>query len=263
MFHLNTNGNLMYYTIDEFEKTGLVKHCFTTRRGGVSKGEYESMNLRMNCDDTKENILNNYKIICDEINVNFNDLVLSKQVHDVKIEAVGKTDCGNGITKPQKFESADALVTNESGVPIVVFGADCVPVFFLDTSAHAIGLAHSGWRGTVNCIAEKTVEKMQSLYGSKPENIIAAIGPSIRACHYEVDDDLAEVFKNKFGDSVLEKHEKYHVNMQKAIEIQLQSRGVKNITDSDVCTYCMHDLLFSHRYTCGRRGVMAAIMELK
>ena len=265
MFKLNTRGNLKYYTIDEFEKTGLVKHCFTTRCGGVSKNEYKSLNLRMNCDDKPENILKNYKIICDEINVDFKNLVFSNQVHDDKIYVVGKNDCGNGITKPQRFESCDALITNEPGVPLTVFGADCVPLYFLDTERRVIALAHSGWKGTVLRIGEKVIRTMVESFLSKPENILVAIGPSIGVCHFEVGDEVADVFRDNFGDTVLEKHEKYHVNMQKAISLQLKACGIpeKNIINSRICTYCNSDLLFSHRKTKGRRGVMAAIMEIK
>lgn len=265
MFSLKTNGDLQYYTIDEFEETGLVRHCFTTRNGGVSENEYRSLNLRMNCDDKKENILKNYKIICDEINVNFEDLVFSKQVHSDTIYVAGKTDRGNGITKPQKLDDADALITAECGVPLAVFSADCVPLYFLDTENRVIALAHSGWKGTVARIGEKTVRKMINEFSSKPENILTAIGPSIGVCHFEVGDEVAEIFRDEFGDSVLEKYEKYHVNMQKAIELQFKKCGIpdKNIVNADICTYCNSDLLFSHRKTNGRRGVMAAIMELK
>lgn len=265
MFRLKTNGNLQYYVIDEFENTGLVKHCFSTRNGGVSENEFKSLNLRMDCGDKRENILQNYKIICDEINVNFEDLVFSKQVHDDKIYIADKSDCGNGITKPQKLESADCLITQEVGVPLAVFGADCVPLYFLDTKNRVIALAHSGWKGTVLRIAEKTIRTMTETFSSKPENILTAIGPSIRSCHYEVGDEVSEVFLKEFGESVLEKHEKYHVNMQKAIMLQFKNMGIleKNIIDSGICTYCNSDLLFSHRKTNGKRGVMAAIMEIK
>lgn len=264
MFRLNTNGNLQYYTIDEFEKTGLVKHCFTTRKGGVSENEYKSLNLRMNCDDKPENILSNYQIICDELNVNYKNLVFSKQVHDDKIYIVDEKDCGNGITKPQKFESCDALITAMCGVPLAVFGADCVPLYFLDVENRVIGLAHSGWKGTVLRIGEKVIKAMQENFSSKPENILAAIGPSIGVCHFEVGDEVSDIFRENFGDSVLEKHKKFHVNMQKAIEIQFKECGIpdENIVNSGICTYCNSDLLFSHRKTNGKRGVMAAIMEL-
>ena len=218
MFTLNTSGNLQYYTIDEFESTGLTKHCFSTRNGGVSENEFRSLNLRMNSDDKKENILQNYKIICDEIGINFEDLVFSNQVHDDKIYIVDKKDCGNGIIKPQKFESADGLITCEAGVPLAVFGADCVPVYFLDTKNGVIALAHSGWKGTVLRISEKTVRKMMKEFSSNPEDILIGIGPSIGVCHFEVGDEIADIFKCEFGDSVLEKHKKYHVNLQKAVK---------------------------------------------
>lgn len=265
MFSLKENGELKYYIIDEFEKTGLVKHCFTTRCGGVSENEYKSLNLRMNCDDKKENILKNYKIICDEIDVNFENLVFSNQVHCDTIYTVGKEDMGNGITKPQKFDGADGLITNVPGVPLIVFAADCVPVFFLDKKRRVIALVHSGWKGTVAGISEKCVKKMQAEFGSEPEDILAAIGPSIGVCHFEVGDEVAEVFREKFGESVLEKHEKYHVNMQKAIENGLVQNGIlpENIINANICTYCNSDLLFSHRKTNGKRGVLAAIMELQ
>ncbi len=263
MFRLVTSGNLSYYVIDEFEETGLVKHCFTTRRGGVSKNEFESMNLRLNCGDSQENIIKNYRIICDEIGVNFHDLVFSKQTHSDTIYMAEKKHCGTGFEKPAMWDSCDGLITNQRAVPIIVFSADCVPVFLLDTENRAIGLVHSGWRGTVSRISQKAVEKMREAFGTKPENVIAAIGPSIRVCHFEVGDEVAEEFRKEFGDGVLEKREKYHVNMQKAIELQLKSIGTGRVIDSGICTYCQSGLLFSHRKTQGKRGVMGAIMELK
>ena len=264
MFTLNSKGDLKYYTIDEFEKTELVKHGFSTRCGGVSKNEYKSMNLRMNCDDSLENILKNYEIFSSEIGVNFENLVFSNQVHCDTIKSVVKEDMGNGITKPQKWDGADGLITNEPGVPLCIFSADCVPVFFLDPKKKVIALVHSGWKGTALKISAKCVEKMAEEYGSCPRDILAGIGPSIGVCHFEVGDEVADVFRDTFGDRVLEKHEKWHVNMQKAIEISLLEKGIltNNIINAEVCTYCNSELLFSHRKTNGKRGVMAGIMEL-
>ena len=158
MFNLKTSGKLQYYTIDEFEGTGLVKHCFSTKNGGVSENEFKSMNLRINSEDKRENILQNYKIICGEIGINFEDLVFSNQVHDDKIYIVGKADCGNGIVKPQKFESADALMTNEAGVPLAVFGADCVPIYFLDTKKRS---RHTPAPRDCDCYCAKTAAQTQ------------------------------------------------------------------------------------------------------
>ena len=265
MFRLIAHGNLKYFQIDEFSNTGLVKHCFSTKKGGISKGEFESMNLRFNCDDSQENVIENFRILCNDIGVDYRKLVLSKQVHEDNIFTAEKGDCGNGIVKPQNLTSADALITGESGVPLAVFSADCVPVFFLDKRNRVIALAHSGWKGTVKRISQKTVEKMRNDFHSHPEDIIAAIGPSIGVCHFEVGEDVADIFRAEFGDSVIEKHKKYHVNMQKAISQQLSESGItdKNIICSDICTFCNSDLFFSHRKTKGRRGVMAAVIELK
>lgn len=264
MFHLIDNNGLKYYKIDAFEKTGLVRHCFTTRMGGVSSNEFSSMNLRMNCDVDKNNVKKNFQIICDEIGVNFENLVFSNQVHDDIIYDVEEEDKGNGITKPNKLVSADGLVCAKSGIPLVTFYADCVPLFFLDPERKVIALSHSGWRGTVKNIAAKTVEKMVEDYSSKPSDILAAIGPSIGVCHFEVSSEVAEIFQNTDGGVAVKNNEKFYVNLQKTIENQLISCGIeeKNLTVANICTYCNSDLLFSHRKTNGKRGSLAAIMEL-
>ncbi|MDY3927907.1 MAG: peptidoglycan editing factor PgeF [Clostridia bacterium] len=264
MFRLVNKNNLSYYVIDSFEETGLVKHCFTTREGGVSRDEFSSLNLRFNCDDKRENVLKNYKIICDAIGVDYKNLVISKQVHEDNICRVTSADCGNGITKENRFTSADGLICSEPGVPIATLYADCVPLYFLDVKNRIIAESHSGWKGTVKNISSKTVEKMVNDYNSKPENILAAIGPSIGECHFEVGDEVAEEFLRLPYGSVKKYGEKYHVNLQETIEKQLLSAGIskKNLTVAGICTYCSSDLLFSHRKTKGKRGNMAAIMEL-
>lgn len=264
MFRLIKNGKLMYYKIDSFEETGLVRHCFTTRMGGVSKNEYSELNLRTNCDDDINNVINNFKIICDEIGIDYKKLVFSKQIHEDKIHKATMDDLGNGIIKPNKLENADALICGEAGIPLVTFYADCVPLFFLDKKERVIALSHSGWKGTVKNIAAKTIAKMTSEYNSKKENILCAIGPSIGECHFEVGDDVAEIFSaTDFG--VVKKYgDKYHVNLQQTIINQLKNCGIDsdNITNADICTYCNSDILFSHRKTAGKRGNLAAIMEL-
>lgn len=265
MFKLNRKNGVAYYTIPSFEATGLVKHGFSTREGGVSGGCYSSMNLRFNCDDSHENVLENYKIMANTLGMDYEKIVLSKQVHEDNIHTVTNCDAGNGIMFENKFKSADGLITDIKGIPLVTLYADCVPVFFLDKNIGVAALSHSGWRGTVKRIAEKTVEKMKKDYGSKPENILAAIGPSIQLCHFEVGDDVAEIFIKEFGDkTVLKYGERYHVSMQKAIFMQLTETGIpeENIDDCGICTYCNSELLFSHRKTNGKRGNLGAFIEL-
>lgn len=264
MFVLNKKGDFEYYTISSFEETGLVKHGFTTRRGGVSKGCYESMNLRFNCDDSRENVLENFKRASEGFDMEYEKLILSKQVHETNIHTASAADFGNGISKENRFKSVDALITDEPGVPIVTLFADCVPVFFLDKKKRVIALAHSGWRGTVGRISQKTIQKMKRDYGSCSEDIMTAIGPSIREECFEVGDDVAQIFMNEFGDECVVRYgERYHVNMQKAIKKQLCEEGITQVDDSRICTCCNSDFLFSHRKTDGKRGNMGAFMELK
>lgn len=263
MFKLNQKGDFFYYTIPSFEETGLVKHGFTTRAGGVSSGCYKSLNLRFHCEDKRENVLENFRIAAEMFGMEFDRLILSKQVHEDVIQDVSSADFGNGIAKENKFTSADALITDEAGVPIVTLFADCVPLFFLDRKKRVIALAHSGWRGTVKRIGQKTVEKMKRDYGCRSEDIIAAIGPSMQEDHFEVGDDVAQIFMSEFGeDTAVLYGERYHVNMQRAILKQLNEAGVKNIDNCGICTCCNSDFLFSHRQTNGRRGNMGAFMEL-
>lgn len=263
MFQKNQKGSFVYYTIPSFAETGLVRHGFTTRRGGVSSGCYESLNLRFHCEDTKENVLENFRLAAEGLEMDFERLVLSKQVHEDVVHTVTEADLGNGITRENRFTSADALITDQKHIPIVTLFADCVPLFFLDRRQGVIALAHSGWKGTVKRIGQKTVQKMKSEYGSRPEDILAAIGPSIQVCHFEVGDDVAEQFIREFGEETAVKYgDRYHVDMQKAILLQLQEEGIRQVDDCGICTYCNSDLLFSHRKTNGRRGNMGAFMEL-
>lgn len=263
MFILNQNKNLKYLTVEEFSKTGCVKHCFSTRCGGVSTGDYESMNLRFNASDLKENVLKNFEIISDAAGIDHTKLILTKQVHEDIIKAVGSEFLGNGIVFENRFDSADGLICNESGVPITVFGADCLPIIFLDPKKRVIATAHSGWKGTLKKIAQKCAYKMITDYNSNPEDIIAAIGPSVRVENYEVNDELAAVFKREFGMcAVTEFSGKPHIDMQRCVMIQLQEIGVGTIVDSMFCTYDNPDLFFSHRRTGDRRGVMVGMIEL-
>ncbi|MDD6762035.1 MAG: peptidoglycan editing factor PgeF [Clostridiales bacterium] len=266
MFKLNHKGAVAYYTISSFEETGLVNHCISTREGGVSGGCYSSMNLRFNCDDAKENVLENFRRIADAAGMESDRLVLPKQVHEDNIHTIEDSDIGNGIVFENKFVSADGLITDKKGAGLVTLYADCVPLMFLDRRRAVIATSHSGWKGTVKCIGAKTVRKMMSDYGSRPEDILCAIGPSIQVDHFEVGDDVAQIFIDKFGsDTAVRYGDRYHVDMQRAIIKQLTGAGIpaENIDNCGICTYCKSELLFSHRKTNGRRGNFGAFIELR
>lgn len=267
---LNNIDTVPYLTYNSLSEINFINHAFTTRLGGVSTGEFTSMNMAFNRGDNPDSVTENYKRFCKSAGFDYESLVASAQDHHTVVRAVTSVEKGIGIYKPRDMESVDALITNEKGVTLVTYYADCTPLFFVDTKNKAIGLAHAGWRGTVGRIGEKVVEKMTELYGTNPADIKAAIGPTISVCCYEVDYPCAEHFLNladldssKF---VFEKgNGKYMVDLLETNRQILTASGVKNenITVSDVCTNCNSDLLWSHRATKGHRGTMSAFMCIK
>ena len=267
---LNTNGVTPYLTYNSLSKIDFITHAFSIRLGGVSDGEFASMNLAFNRGDSEENVIENYKLICKSAGFEFESLVASAQDHNTFVRAVSSEDKGVGIYKPRDIQSVDALITNEKGVTLVTYYADCTPLFFVDTEKKAIGLAHAGWRGTVGRIGKKVIEKMTLLYGTEPSNLVCAIGPAISKCCYEVDKPCAENFLALDGletDKFVYKksNEKYIVDLLEANRQILVASGVKseNIIVSDLCTACNSDLLWSHRATKGHRGTMSAFMCIK
>ncbi|TCT16987.1 hypothetical protein EDC18_101283 [Natranaerovirga pectinivora] len=263
--------DLLYVTFPAFDKTGLVAHCFTTKLGGVSEGYFSTLNLGFNRGDANNNVEQNYKLVCDAIDIDYNKLVFSHQVHEDKIYVVSSSDAGKGGIHGTDIKNMDALITNAINIPLVTLYADCVPIFLLDPVKKAIGIAHAGWRGTVKHIGKKTVQKMIETYQSNPKDILAGIAPSIGFCCFEVSEDVAEEFKKKFTkeqckEIIEEKsNNKYMVDLWKANKFTLLEAGLEedNITVTDLCTKCNSDIFFSHRATDGKRGSLAAIMALQ
>ncbi|WP_026895678.1 peptidoglycan editing factor PgeF [Clostridiisalibacter paucivorans] len=257
--------NLTYFTIPSFDETNIVKVFFTTRRKGVSKGYYSSLNLGLNTEDTYENINENYNILCNTLKFKKDSLIFSDQVHSDKIYIVDKKSDKDNI------KDIDGLITNKKGVTLVTFYADCVPLFFLDKKNEVIALAHAGWRGTVKKIGKKVIEKMVEVYNTDPCDCLIGIGPSIGGCCFEVDEPVVEEFKkgfkdiSKFIDKVNDKGYKYTIDLWKINELVLIEAGVpkENITISNICTKCNSELFFSYRGDNGQTGRMAAIMCLR
>jgi purine-nucleoside/S-methyl-5'-thioadenosine phosphorylase / adenosine deaminase len=266
---LNREAKAPYLTFPVLSKIPYIRHGFSTRLGGVSKGFLSSMNLDFSRED-RSNVVKNYQLICESIGLNKNDLVLSQQVHDTKIRVVSSADKGKGIIKERDYKGIDGLITNVTGIPLATFYADCVPLYFVDTKNQAIGLSHSGWRGTVNRMGEVTLKAMNDNFGTSTEDVIALIGPSICQDCYEVSKDVADAFYGNFRkeqwDEILFKKEdgKYQLDLWKANYHIFLDSGVKseNIHISKVCTSCNKELLFSHRATNGERGSLGAFLML-
>lgn len=258
---------LQYPLLDQ---TGIVEHCFTTRLGGVSEGIYESLNFSVARGDDPAAVLENYRRVAEAFGKTVDDFVCTDQTHTTTVLQVGKEECGYGVTKERPYTDVDGLITNEPGVILSTFYADCVPLYFVDPVHKAIGLSHSGWRGTVGRMGQKTLEAMAEAYGTKPEDVYAAVGPSICQDCYEISEDVADHFYQEFtghGDEILinKGNGKYQLDLWKTNEIVLLEAGIKpeHLAITNVCTCCNREVLFSHRASQGKRGNLAAFLMLK
>lgn len=267
---MNQEAGLYYVTFPSFDRTGLVRHFYSTRRGGVSQGCFASMNLSMNRGDEPAHVLENYRRICFVTGAYPGDMVFAKQVHGSRILYVDQQDRGKGLTRPTEMEAVDGLMTDRPQVALVTFHADCVPVYFLDPVRKVIGLTHAGWRGTVAQIGAKMVENFMRDFHSRPEDILVGIGPSIGPCCFEVGQEVAEEFRKMYPEEqdrvVLpaQNPEKQMVNLWEANRISVRRLGVpdENITMPDLCTACHPDYFYSHRRMGNERGSQIALLEL-
>jgi hypothetical protein len=264
----NHLGELEYLTFPALSETGMVGHLFTTRTGGVSTGDCATMNLSFTRGEDRETVLENYRRVCNVLGVKPEDVVASMQTHTTNIRLVTDADKGKGVVRPQDYQDVDGLVTDVPGVVLACFYADCVPLYFVDPVHRAIGLAHSGWRGTINRMGECMVRSMEENFGSRPEELITAIGPSICRDCYEVSGDVAEQFETEFaGTGVVSRGRaegKYQLDLWLANKLILMRAGVleKNISVTDICTCHNPEYLFSHRASHGRRGNLAAFLYI-
>lgn len=268
--NLRRSGEVYYLTFPAFESCSFVRHAFSTRLGGVSRDEFASMNLGFRRGDPDENVLENYRRFCAAAGFDFSTLVASSQDHHTFIRRVGRENRGTGVWKPKDMQSVDGLVTNEPGVTLVTHYADCVPLFLLDPQKWAIGLVHAGWRGTAAKIGAAAVAAMVREFGSRPQDVLAGIGPSIGPCCFEVDapvrDSFAALRELSPSDFIREDGGgKYYIDLWEANRRVLLEAGIpeSGITVAGICTRCSADLLFSHRASGGKRGSLAAFMALK
>ena len=267
---LKEKNHVPYIQFKNLSATGIVKHGFSTRKGGVSTGIFSSMNLNFKRGDDPDAVLENYRRMAAALNMRVEDMVLSEQTHTTNVRVITEEDRGKGILRPQDYSDVDGMITNVPGIVLVTSYADCVPLYFVDPVRKAIGLSHSGWKGTVGHIGQKTVWKMHEVYGSEPKDIVAAIGPSICQSCYEVSDDVAEAFRANFtadeaADILLDKgNGKYQLDLWKANWYVLTDAGIlpEHLSVTDLCTACHPDLLWSHRKTNGQRGGLSAFLSL-
>ncbi|MBE7034075.1 MAG: peptidoglycan editing factor PgeF [Ruminococcaceae bacterium] len=254
-------GKISLYQSKVFEKFPKIVHGFTTREGGVSKGQYESLSLSPYRGDDIECVHKNEEILCDSLDLDYSRLSSTKQEHTDNIEIINKENIGIGVHS-QWGKGVDAVITREKNVPILCYSADCVPIIMYASDIEAIAAIHSGWKGTQLKIAEKTAKKLIEM-GANSENIYTAIGPCIGKCCYEVSGDVAEQFDEKYYTA--KDGGKYMLDLEKANFDMLLNLNIpeENISVSGICTKCNNDLFFSHRGQGGKSGTLGGIICIK
>lgn len=288
-----------YLAFPMLEELSFIRHGFTTRAGGASEGIFAAMNLGFSRGDREEAVRENFHRVAEELGVAENRFVFTDQTHTTNVRVAAEEDAGKGLVRPKDYRDVDGLVTNVPGLVLSVFTADCVPVFLADPVHRAIGLVHSGWRGTAGRIAEKALRLMHEQYGTQPQDVFCAIAPSICQDCYEISRDVAEVFAKAFAGreaeiltSPLQKsgekrpadpeqaaglipvteilsggkpEDKFHLDLWQANRIVLEEAGAvpSHISVTDICTCCNPQILFSHRASQGRRGNLGAFLMIR
>ena len=246
-----------------------ITHAFTI---GIDKDYrmplYNSTQNRLTKEQIEEN-KNNYKKICKTIGIEYNDIVKTNQVHKDIIKNIDKKiNIGSPDFCEKEYAETDGLITNKTKLAICATCADCIIMMMYDKKKKVVANVHSGWRGTVQKVAEKTICKMEELYNCNPKDIICCISPSIRNCHFELGEDVKNIFEETFttmADEIIKKQEKWYIHTVKLNIEMLKSKGLKeeNIVDSKICTVCNSNLIHSYRGSNNHNGLEIGIIELK
>lgn len=263
---LTENNGVKYFTFNKLEG---IRHCFSTRVGGVSEGCYESLNLAFR-EDKRENVIENYNRICTAIGTDSHNTVWTRQVHTDTVLRVYEADRGKGLFAPRREEGYDAVITDCKDVVLTGFSADCVLIFYYDKINGAVGIAHSGWRGTVSEIGAKTVKAMEREFGTNAGELVCCIAPAIGACCFQVDKPVVDEFISNipwsgvFIKTDAENDGKFYIDLHSINEQILVNAGVDrdNIENSRFCTKCHPELFYSHRLMGSDRGSLAGMISL-
>ena len=263
MFRFALKGAIEYLESEEVSALGFLTHAFCTRRGGVSRAPYDDLNVGDLVGDREEALLQNLNLIKGAFAIPDGRLVLMRQVHGDRIQVIDEEG-----SLPEGPPECDGLITNRPGVALGIRTADCVPLFFVDRTRRVIGAAHAGWRGTALGIAVRMVETLAERFSSRPEDILAVIGPAIGPCCYEVDIPVFEAFSAMPGaERFLRPRsgmDRWMLDLVLANRLQILAAGVpsENICASGLCPACRQDLFFSHRAAGGRAGRQISLIML-
>ncbi len=255
------NAGVAYYTFESFDGHGDIIHGITTRHGGVSTSHWSSLNLTKGNGDDHLAVEENLRRAAHALGVSREDLVSPNQRHTTRARQVGRAERGHIISE------TDTLFTNETDVPILLRYADCTPILLYDPAHHAGAVIHSGWRGTVAGAIPAAVRALREAFGSRPQDLIAGIGPCIGPCCYEVGDEVVDAVRSAFDrpEALMPRNgdDRRHFDLWAANRYWLAESGVVHVELAEVCTACHQDEFFSYRGGAGRTGHFGALMMLR
>lgn len=267
-FTKQTVNGVVFHMSDGISAASGAVHGFATKLGGVSTGVCAQMNLGCKREDDPEAVRENYARFCAAIGADVNGLVMTHQVHEDEVRTASRGDILPDLLDPMPYD-ADGLVTDQPGLCLTIYYADCIPVLLYDPKRRAIGAVHSGWRGTALGIVPKAIEKMGRLYGTDPADVLAAIGPGIGPCCFETHSDVPEAMAARWGDEVAAyckplENGKFSVDLKGILRRQLARAGVaeEHVDVLDLCTGCHPELYWSHRKMGDLRGNHGAMIQL-
>ena len=263
-----TKNGVTFYSADGIDAAGGAAHGFSTRLGGVSEGMWASLNLGTNRGDDPDHVRENYRRFFAAIGGSGERLAMANQVHGAAVHTVTTADVHTDPYGKVVYE-ADGLMTDLPGVSLVVYSADCIPILFYDPVRRCVAAVHAGWRGTAAGIATAAVDRMKNVYGSRPEDILAAIGPGICPDCFETHEDVPNAMTAALGTGVLhhikiKENGKFAVDLKAINVMRLEHAGLdrSHIAVSSLCTSCDSDKFWSHRKLGTNRGSMAAAIQL-
>ena len=258
MMNLNIKNAVAFLTFKRLEEFKFIKHAFSTRLGGISTGNFATLNVVEKSGESDKNVEENLQRICEATEISKESIFSLHQNHSTKIKII------NTKESKRTDEIYDGSITNVPGITLSTYHADCAPLFLIDPKTKCIGLAHAGWKGTVNNIAAEIVSKMSMNYGASPKDIICCIGPSIRNCCFEIKNDVSPYFEKIDKKLITNKNGKMYADIAQCNKINLLNLGIsnENIIISDICTKCNCDLLYSYRDQGKKHGNMIAMMQI-
>jgi len=264
-------NSLTLWSFDNLSKYQEIGHFVSTRVGGHSSPPYASLNLSFQVGDDPQRVLKNRQRLAGALGIPLSNLTTAKQIHGCHVMVVSEPRRGNGATDYKgAIDATDAMVTNVPGICLMILLADCVPITLYDPTKRVVGVAHAGWKGTLQSIAQKTVQVFQEDFGSSPQDMVAAIGPSIGPCCYEVGPGVISQIEHLWGtrQRYVRKaswNGKGHLDLWEANLTQLVKADIPNnhIEIARMCTYHDPSLFFSYRHDRGRTGRFGAGIFLR